>query len=117
MRARTLWAIAGLALVMAACGKPKKAAIKPSGPPPFPGTYAQSCRGWTRMEGAVLSAECANTLGDYVLSYIQAGKCKGDIGNNNGMLACSGATGSLTPPPPEPAAASDQPASDAPLKR
>ncbi len=137
MRFRTFWAVAGLTLIVAAgCGKVKKAPAPPtiSGVPgPYPGTYAKSCGNMTKLDGGVLRAQCAGVDGKFILSYIRADDCHGDIGNSNGMLVCNGATASTTALPALPAAASSAAAataasavaaapaapasSDAPLKR
>ena len=54
------------------------------------GSYGGSCRN-TQSSNGVLTAECADTQGRYHISSIPFQQCKGDIGNNNGMLTCSGA--------------------------
>jgi hypothetical protein len=55
------------------------------------GSYTGSCRN-TQSSNGVLTAECADSGGRYHISSIAAGQCRGDIGNNNGMLVCNGAT-------------------------
>ena len=57
---------------------------------PPPGSYQQSCRD-IRMQGSTLSAVCrrANGRGDQ-LTALDVRHCAGDIGNNNGQLACNG---------------------------
>ena len=55
------------------------------------GSYQQSCRSISTGSGQ-LSAECKASDGRYRQSSIDASKCKGDIGNQNGPLACNGAT-------------------------
>jgi len=99
MRVRTMLAIAALVLLTAtACGKHKKSAF-PAGPPPaYAGSYALSCRAITGLDGGFIAAECADTKGHFNVSYLQASVCKGDIGNNNGLLVCNGATATTTPP-------------------
>jgi len=57
------------------------------------GSYQGSCRN-TQTAGGVLSAECADGQGQFHTSSIPYTQCRGDIGNNNGMLTCNGATGS-----------------------
>jgi hypothetical protein len=114
MRARIALAIAAMAMfAVAGCGKQKKAAIPagPPRPPAFAGSYVQSCRNITSLDGGFITAECADTQGHFDVSYIKAAACKGDIGNQNGMLTCNGAVATTTPPPPAPA--SDAAPSDA----
>jgi hypothetical protein len=55
------------------------------------GSYAGSCRN-TQSANGVLTAECADGQGRYHMSSIPFGQCRGDIGNNNGMLTCNGAS-------------------------
>jgi hypothetical protein len=55
------------------------------------GSYGGSCRN-TQSAGGVLTAECADSQGRYHMSSIPFGQCRGDIGNNNGMLTCNGAS-------------------------
>lgn len=55
------------------------------------GSYGGSCRN-TQSANGVLTAECADGQGRYHMSSIPFGQCRGDIGNNNGMLTCNGAT-------------------------
>lgn len=54
------------------------------------GSYTGSCRN-TQTANGVLTAECADTSGRFHVSSIPYGQCRGDIGNSNGMLTCSGA--------------------------
>jgi hypothetical protein len=116
MRVRTVLAISAMAIFAATgCGRHKKAAFQPGPPPAYTGSYAQSCRNITGLDGGFISAECADARGQFQPSYIQASACKGDIGNNNGVLVCNGATASTTPPTAIPDAASDAAASDAPV--
>jgi hypothetical protein len=119
MRARTVLAVTAVAILAAAgCGKAKKAKTAAPPPPPIPGSYALTCRNIAILPGGYLSADCADAQGRYSLSYLRAGLCKGDISNMNGLLTCAGATGSnLAPGAEAPPAASDAPASDAPLRR
>lgn len=112
MRVKTLLAISIVAVFAASgCGKHKRTAFKPGPPPAYPGSYIKSCRNITTVPGGYFSAECANSKGQFDLSYIQATLCHGDIGNNNGLLVCNGAEATTSPPPPP--AASSAPASDA----
>ena len=111
MRMRTVLTVAALAIVTASgCGKHRKAATAPAAPPTYPGSYAQSCRNIAALPGGYIQADCADTSGHYLLTYLQASLCQGDIGNSNGLLACNGAVASLTPPGAAPAS-SDLPAS------
>jgi hypothetical protein len=55
------------------------------------GSYQGSCRNTSSSNG-VLSAECSDGQGNWRQSSINSGQCRGDIGNNHGMLACNGAT-------------------------
>ncbi|MDB5460640.1 MAG: hypothetical protein JWO72_2381 [Caulobacteraceae bacterium] len=55
------------------------------------GSFQQSCRN-TQTAGGVLTAECADSNGRFHVSSIPFAQCRGDIGNNNGMLACNGAS-------------------------
>jgi hypothetical protein len=119
MRAYTVLAVAAISLIAASgCQRHKKAGF--GGPPPaYPGSYAQSCRSITTLDGGYISAECADEKGRFVTSFLQAAACKGDIGNNNGMLNCSGAVATTAKPDLLPPGASDTPvsaaASDAPV--
>ena len=67
---------------------------------PPPGSYQQSCRE-IRMQGSTLSAVCrrANGRGDQ-LTALDVRHCAGDIGNNNGQLACNGGQPVAPPAPP-----------------
>ena len=120
MRLRTVLAVAAISLIAATgCQRHKKSAFQ--GPPPaYPGSYAESCRNITTLDGGYISAECASQKGVFNLTYLQAAACKGDIGNNNGVLNCSGAVATTTKPALLPPAASDAEsdaaASDAPVQ-
>jgi hypothetical protein len=57
------------------------------------GSFQGSCRN-VKSSNGMLTAECADTGGNYRFSSIPYTQCRGDIGNNNGMLVCSGATAS-----------------------
>jgi hypothetical protein len=59
---------------------------------PAAGSFRSTCRN-IQTSGSTLSAECADTSGRYRGSSIAFTQCRGDIGNNNGMLSCNGATG------------------------
>lgn len=117
MRAHTVLAVAAISLIAATgCHRHKKSAFPQATPPAYPGSYAQSCRAITTLDGGYISAECANENGAFDTSYLQATACHGDIGNNNGTLVCNGAVASTTKPvlaPPTSDAASDAAASDA----
>jgi hypothetical protein len=54
------------------------------------GSFQGSCRN-TQTAGGVLTAECADSAGRFHVSSIPYGQCRGDIGNNNGILTCNGA--------------------------
>ena len=57
------------------------------------GSFQGSCRN-TNSGNGMLTAECADGQGRYHFSSLPFTQCKGDIGNNNGMLSCNGATAS-----------------------
>lgn len=57
------------------------------------GSFSRTCRS-TQSSGGILTAECADAQGRYHVSSIPFGQCRGDIGNNNGMLSCAGASAS-----------------------
>jgi hypothetical protein len=57
------------------------------------GSYQRSCRNYSSA-GGVLTAECSDAQGRYHQSTLNAGQCRGDISNSNGMLACPGAQAS-----------------------
>ncbi len=57
------------------------------------GSFQGSCRN-TNSSNGMLTAECADGQGRFHFSSIPFSQCKGDIGNNNGMLSCNGATAS-----------------------
>jgi hypothetical protein len=100
MRVRTVLAVAALCLMAATgCHRHRKTAFPKAPAPVFKGSYAQSCRAITTLEGGFISAECANAHGRFDLTYLQAAACHGDIGNSNGTLVCNGAVASTTPPP------------------
>jgi|GEM_PF-3000455 len=68
------------------------------------GSFQGSCRNVTALGGGAISAECLDGGGRYRSSTLAAGQCQGDIGNQNGMLACNGATasgGAYVPDPPK----------------
>jgi hypothetical protein len=54
------------------------------------GSYQQSCRNVQNSNGT-LSAECSDGRGGYRSSSLSSSQCRGDIGNNGGMLSCNGA--------------------------
>lgn len=53
------------------------------------GSYQRSCRTYNSANGS-LTAECADAQGRYHSSTLNTGQCRGDISNQNGMLACPG---------------------------
>ena len=55
------------------------------------GSFQGSCRNVQSSNGT-LTAECSDGRGAYRSSSINASQCRGDIGNNAGMLSCNGAT-------------------------
>jgi hypothetical protein len=55
------------------------------------GSFSQSCRN-VRSSNGMLTADCADSGGRFRTSTLPFAKCHGDIGNNNGMLVCNGAT-------------------------
>jgi hypothetical protein len=67
------------------------------------GSYQRSCRTYNSANGA-LTAECADAQGRYHSSTLNTGQCRGDIGNNNGILSCPGGQasgGQLVQSPPQ----------------
>lgn len=58
------------------------------------GSYTSSCRNVVSLGNGAISAECADGSGRFRSTTIQANQCQGDIGNQNGMLACNGAVAS-----------------------
>ena len=73
--------LAGLPLAMSAA----PASAQPSG------SYQRSCED-IRYSGGQLTATCGGLGGGARTTVINAGQCRGDIGNNNGVLSCAGAT-------------------------
>jgi hypothetical protein len=53
------------------------------------GSYQRTCRTYNSANGQ-LTAECADAQGRYHSSTLNVGQCRGDISNQNGMLACPG---------------------------
>lgn len=53
------------------------------------GSYQRSCRSYNSANG-VLTAECMDPQGRYHSSSLNTGPCRGDISNQNGVLACPG---------------------------
>jgi hypothetical protein len=54
-----------------------------------PGSYLQSC-GRVTMNGDTLVAVCTNRRGKERQSALQnVSRCRGDIGNNDGLLSCA----------------------------
>jgi hypothetical protein len=58
------------------------------------GSFQRSCRN-TQVSGGILTSECRDTRGRYQVSSIPYTRCRGDIGNNNGVLQCNGATATI----------------------
>jgi hypothetical protein len=56
------------------------------------GSFSRSCSN-ARVENGRLYAQCADTRGDRNGTSIEYGRCRGDISNRNGLLACDGALG------------------------
>ncbi len=113
MRVHTVLAVAAISLIAATgCHRHSRKDFPPAPPPAYPGSYAQSCRNITTLDGGFISAECADEKGKFVTTYLQAAACHGDIGNNNGVLVCGGAVATTTKPNLLAPPASDTPASD-----
>lgn len=55
------------------------------------GSYRRSCED-IRYSGGQLTATCGGVGGGARTTTINASQCRGDIGNNNGVLSCAGAT-------------------------
>jgi hypothetical protein len=86
--AAVLVASGGIALAQS---RPPQGALQAQAPASTgAGSYQQSCRN-IRMSNGQLSAECADAGGRFRSSAIAYTQCRGDIGNNNGMLSCNGA--------------------------
>jgi hypothetical protein len=56
------------------------------------GSFEQSCRN-IGVSGSLLSADCNDVRGQSHSTTIAYRQCRGDIGNNNGILTCNGAIG------------------------
>lgn len=54
------------------------------------GTYRSSCHN-SKIANGQLQSECLQPDGKRHLSAINVTSCKGDIGNQNGLLVCNGA--------------------------
>jgi hypothetical protein len=80
-----LSATASMAVLASGFGLPGVAAAQQAA-----GSFQGSCRN-TQTAGGVLTAECADSAGRFHISSIPYPQCRGDIGNNNGMLSCNGA--------------------------
>jgi hypothetical protein len=65
------------------------------------GSYTASCRNIANLGNGAISAECADGSGHFRSSTLAAGQCKGDIGNQNGLLACNGAVSQAGPYVPD----------------
>ena len=83
---KILMATASLSLLASGVGLPGPALAQQAS-----GSFQGSCRN-VQTGGGVLTAECADSNGQYRVSSIPFSQCRGDIGNNNGMLVCNGAT-------------------------
>ena len=71
------------------------------------GSYQKSCRNYNSAN-SVLTGECSDAQGRYHSSTLNIAQCRGDISNQNGMLACNGAQasgGQLVQAAPAPAPA------------
>lgn len=55
-----------------------------------PGTYARTCRGVRDIGPGMMAAECRTVNGNFRFSSLDFRGCRGDIGNNNGILMCDG---------------------------
>ncbi|MCF8035073.1 MAG: CVNH domain-containing protein [Desulfarculaceae bacterium] len=53
------------------------------------GSWQNSCRR-ARMKGNTLLAECKNSHGDWVQSWLDVSHCSRQVGNDNGRLVCGG---------------------------
>ena len=51
------------------------------------GSWRDSCRRG-RMKGNTLLAECKNSHGDWVQSWLDVSRCRGQVGNDDGRLVC-----------------------------
>lgn len=71
-------------------------AFAQSGPPAPGGTYRTVCQN-IQFNGAVLTAECKDAVGSYHQTTLPTAQCRGDIGDQNGTLACAGAQGTAGP--------------------
>jgi hypothetical protein len=58
---------------------------------PNTGSFQQSCRN-VAFDGTTLTAECLSSRGAWRASSLASTRCKGDIGNGDGLLVCNGAT-------------------------
>ena len=109
MRVHTTLAVAAISLIAATgCHRHSSKDFPPGPPPAYPGSYTQSCRNITTLDGGYISAECANEKGRFDTTYLQADACRGDIGNTNGALVCNGAVATTTKPILPPPGASDE---------
>src|SRR5262245_65659325 len=53
------------------------------------GSYRDSCRNMRVPAAGLLAAECRDTEGIWKSSFLAFSSCRGDIYNNNGVLACA----------------------------
>ena len=56
------------------------------------GSFEATCRN-IDVERGMLTAECRDMRGGWRVSTIPYRQCRGDIGNNDGVLSCDGAVG------------------------
>lgn len=96
--APALAATASLVLGAAADAQPRGPGGPPIGPNGLPGgTWTTVCRNGS-MGNGVLSAECKDAVGRYHSTSLPLQNCSGDIGDQNGVLACgNGVKGSAGP--------------------
>ena len=73
------------------------AAVTPASASQPTGSFQASCRG-VQVSGGVLTADCRDRRGNYHVSSIPYPRCRGDIGNNDGLLICNGAEATVQAP-------------------
>lgn len=83
--------LARLALAALACAPLALAAPAARAQPA--GSYRATCRDIQSSSGR-LTATCGSMRGNLRTSTLDVTRCQGDIGNNDGVLACAGATAS-----------------------
>jgi hypothetical protein len=79
-------ALTAMALVSVGLSTPAAAQGLPKG------SYQQSCTN-INMNAGTLAATCKTERGGTQRSELVVGSCRGDIGNNNGILGCAGGQG------------------------